>query len=73
MIPLVCEIILVEQNPLIWGQVVWEIYSSGLTIPDSVSEKITQVEHFPLLQRQLVWETEFVCFVYLGLNSQSNR
>ena len=40
----------VEQVPLIWWQVVWEKYSSGLTIPDSVPEQITQVEHIPSIR-----------------------
>ena len=31
------------------------IYSTGLTSPDSVSEKITQEEQSPLIRRQVVW------------------
>ena len=38
-----------EQVPLKWWQVVRDSFSSGLTIPDSLSDEITQVEHFPLI------------------------
>ena len=31
------------------------IYSKGLTLPESVSEKITQEEQSPLIRRQVVW------------------
>ena len=32
-----------------------EKFSRGLTSPDSVSEKFTQVEQTPLIKRQVVW------------------
>ena len=32
-----------------------KIFLRGLTSPDSVSEKITQVEQTPLIRRQFVW------------------
>ena len=44
----------VEQVPLIWLQVVWESYSTGLTIRGSASEKNTQVEQISSIRRQLV-------------------
>ena len=34
----------VEQVPILWWQTVSESFSRGLTYPDSLSEKITQVE-----------------------------
>ena len=30
-------------------------FSRGLTSPDSLSEKVTQVEQRPLIRRQVVW------------------
>ena len=45
----------VEQVPLLWGQTVCENYSRGLTLPDSVSEKITSDDQSPLIRRQVVW------------------
>ena len=36
-------------------------------------DKITPVEQISLVQRQLVWEMQFLCLVCLGLNCQSKR
>ena len=34
-----------------YGQFVWENYLKEQTFPDTVSDKITQVEHFPSIRR----------------------
>ena len=44
----------IEKIPLLWLQTVWEKFIRGLTSPDSVSKKITQLEQSPLMRRQIV-------------------
>ena len=44
----------VEQFPPKWWQLVWENYSSGVTIPDRVSEQTIQGEQIPWIEWELV-------------------
>ena len=44
-----------KKFPLFWWHTVSKKFSRGLTSPDSVFEKITQVEQIPLIRWQVVW------------------
>ena len=52
---LVCQNNSTGTSLFLWWQTVWENYRTGLTTPDSVSEKITPEEQSPLKRRQVVW------------------